>query len=109
METKLNRIAAFIDSLPEESRLGNVQSTLLSTKIDWVGGAQINKDDCSNSFTNCGSCYNATPVECSGATNGGICRNGVGMCVGGINDGMCAGVPIVVGPQLPPNSGNCAC
>ncbi|MDE6027413.1 MAG: hypothetical protein K2G23_05040, partial [Muribaculaceae bacterium] len=84
MESKLNRIAAFIDSLPMESKLGEIQSTMISTRLDLIGGVQINSKECSNSFTNCGSCYNATAAECGGATNGGTCRNGTGLCVGAI-------------------------
>lgn len=111
MEIKLNRIAAFIDSLPEESMLGDVQSTMVSTRVELLGGAIINDRTCSNFYTNCGNCTNYTVDECSGASNAGTCRNGTSMCSGSTNDGICSTVtvPVVVVPIIPPNTGNCLC
>lgn len=105
METKLSRIASFIDTLPMDSKINEPQSALLYTGLELLGGAKINSDGCSNNFTNCGNCYNSSAAECNGATNGGTCRNTTGLCIGGVNDGSCTTVPPVIGPIAPNTSG----
>ena len=98
METKLNRIAAFIDSLPEESRLGKIQSTVLNTDLNILGGLQ----DGTNKSTNCKDCTNE--ASCKGVSNGGNCRNMAGGCSGSINGGSCYNEMQPLQPTLPTNT-----
>ena len=84
METKLNRIAAFIDSLPAESTLGEIHSTMLTTGFDEMGSGGANTSNC---ISNCGNCLNKE--NCEGLTNGGDCKNMEGGCAGSSNGGDC--------------------
>ncbi|MBD5272861.1 MAG: hypothetical protein HDS42_06325 [Bacteroides sp.] len=85
METKLNRIAAFIDSLPEESRMSGVHSVVLATGFDEMGSGDVKNE--TNCISNCHNCINQE--KCEGLSNGGDCRNENGGCVGSSNGGSC--------------------
>ncbi|MDE7442504.1 MAG: hypothetical protein K2M69_10115 [Muribaculaceae bacterium] len=83
MDSKLSRIAAFIDSLPEESMLGKIHSTVLSTDLNILGGTP----DATSQYTNGTDCTN--DGSCKGLSNGGNCRNMKGGCDGSFNGGSC--------------------
>lgn len=38
MNQKTNRIAAFIENLPMDATIGNCESALLSTNMEFIGG-----------------------------------------------------------------------
>lgn len=79
MESKQKKIAAFIESLPIDSNVGECESVLLSTNMNFMGG---NGGDCTNSIAskctrseNGGNCIN-TSSNCSKSKNAGNCQNG---------------------------------
>lgn len=88
MKYKLNRIAAFIDSLPEESTLSDIQSVVLSTQLDLMGG------------DNGKNCINKELVQCYNGVNGGDCHNYYGYCEKAENGGSCANDPKPVLPNM---------
>lgn len=77
MNKKSNRIAAFIESLPMESSIGDCQSTLLSTNMEFIGG-----DNGSN-------CINELYDQCNKADNKGNCQNYNSACAKSTNRGSC--------------------
>ena len=79
MKQQENRIAAFIESLPEESHIDGLSAHVLNVGME-VLGEGTNKGDCSNKSDSCkgsanwGACVN--DGYCEGASNGGACENG---------------------------------
>lgn len=76
MDQKTNRIAKFIESLPMDTEVGECQSTILTTNMDFMGG-------------NGGNCINEFYDKCCDATNGGDCKNYNGACPKSKNNGNC--------------------
>lgn len=76
MEQKTNRIAKFIESLPMDTEVGECQSTILTTNMDFMGG-------------NGGNCINELYEQCHDATNGGNCQNYNSACPKSKNKGNC--------------------
>ena len=76
MQTKLSKISAFIESLPQESNLGDCQSVLLSTNMKFMGG-------------NGNNCINEMYEKCYESTNNGNCQNYSGYCWKSTNRGSC--------------------
>lgn len=73
---KQNSIATFIGSLPMEAGMGNCESVLLSTNMEFMGG-------------NGGNCINELYKKCHNATNGGDCLNYNSACDKSRNRGSC--------------------
>ena len=63
MNQKTSKIAAFIESRPMDVAIGNCESALLSTNMEFVGG------------DNGGDCINELYDQCNKAKNGGSCEN----------------------------------
>lgn len=82
MNQKTNKIAAFIESLPMDVSVGNCESTLLSTKMEFVGG------------DNGGNCVNEQYDQCNKAKNGGDCQNYNSACAKSTNRGSCLNTTI---------------
>lgn len=95
METKLNRIAAFIESLPMDSKLSEMQGSVISTELNLIGAGGVNKNKiCSNSS-----------LSCVDATNENGCVNIEGFCDQATNSGGCKNISIQPHPNL--NVENC--
>lgn len=90
METKLNRIAAFIDSLPAESMVGESSSMVLTSQLDVVGG--------STDATNESTCENKS-INCYTSQNQKQCIN-VGLCGEATNKAGCS----TIDPPITDNS-----
>lgn len=73
---KQNSIAAFIESLPMEAGMGDCESALLSTNMEFMGG-------------NGGNCINEMHAKCNKSTNGGDCQNYNSACPKSKNRGSC--------------------
>ncbi len=77
MNKQLERITAFIESLPVENGLEDGQSVLLSTDMNLVGG------------DNGGNCINDLFEQCNKAENKGDCQNYNSACGKSTNKGSC--------------------
>lgn len=77
MNQKTNRIAAFIENLPMDATIGNCESALLSTNMEFIGG------------DNGGDCTNELYDQCHRAKNGGSCQNYNSACPKSTNRGSC--------------------
>lgn len=77
MKEKSSRIASFIENLPMDVSVGNCESALLSTNMDFVGG------------DNGGNCINELFDQCNKAKNGGNCQNYNSACSHSTNKGSC--------------------
>ena len=77
MDNKMTRIAAFIESLPIDASVGNCESAILSTKMEYIGG------------DNGGDCINEHYDQCHKAKNGGSCENYNSACPHSTNRGGC--------------------
>lgn len=77
MKQKTKKIAAFIESLPMDVTIGNCESALLSTNMEFVGG------------DNGGDCINELYDQCHKAENGGNCENYNSACNKSTNRGGC--------------------
>lgn len=77
MNQKTNRIAAFIENLPMDATIGNYESALLSTNMEFIGG------------DNGGDCINELYDQCNKAKNGGSCENYNSACSKSTNRGGC--------------------
>ena len=89
MEEKKSKIAAFIESLPEDSTMNGVQSAVFSSELTVFGG------------DNGGDCINETATQCDTASNGGRCRNYNSACSHSENKGNC--VNTTLRPNIPIN------
>lgn len=90
MDSKLSRIATFIESLPNDSDLGDCQSTLLPTNMNSYGGITKNGGDCNN--------YSA--AKCKKSKNGGNCVNYQG-CTDTTNEASCINDDYIPVPPMP--------
>lgn len=77
---KKQSIASFIEKLPMDGSVGDCESTLLTTNMDYVGGG-VNGTECSNSdkdtcefSTNKNGCIN-TEGACKHASNVQVCQS----------------------------------
>lgn len=77
MNQKTHRIAAFIESLPIDATIGNCESALLSTNMEFIGG------------DNGGDCINELYDQCNKSKNGGSCENYNSACSKSTNRGSC--------------------
>lgn len=80
---KQGKIAAFIESLPMETGIGDCQSTLLVTNMEYLGG-------------NGGDCINNDEQQCYKSNNGGNCKNYHGYCGKSENHGSCMSTDTVM-------------
>ncbi len=78
MNSKKSRIAAFIETLPSAATSKEVQSTLLRTKMDYMGMG-----------VNDGNCTNDMYKQCNKSKNGGSCKNYSSACPDATNHGNC--------------------
>lgn len=76
---KQGKIAAFIESLPMETGIGDCQSTLLVTNMEYLGGYAING----------GICVNDSVESCYEASNTKDCRNYKNTCGNSKNREKC--------------------
>lgn len=76
---KRGKIAAFIESLPMETGIGDCQSTLLVTNMDYLGGATVNG----------GVCINDNEDSCRKSNNSQDCRNYNKKCGEAENHNIC--------------------
>lgn len=79
MDKRTSKIAAFIESLPMDVSVGNCESTLLATNMEFIGGGKVNG----------GSCINDDEDLCFDAKNEGACKNFGGFCDEATNKKSC--------------------
>lgn len=84
---KQGKIAAFIESLPMETGIGDCQSTLLVTNMEYLGG-------------NGGICINDDKERCYRSDNAEDCRNYNSKCGESKNHKKC-----YTTDQVPPAAG----
>lgn len=79
MDKRTSKIAAFIESLPMDVSVGNCESTLLATNMEFIGAGKENGGDCVNEdkdlcfdAKNKGACVNLREY-CDKASNGKGC------------------------------------
>lgn len=84
MDNKLNRITAFIDSLPIDNDRDADHSVVLPTEMELLGAGD-NSGNCSNYMLN----------QCKKSKNGGDCKN-YGVCADSKNEGNCEN--LIAGP-----------
>lgn len=82
MDSRKSRIKAFLDTLPSSDITDGVQSTLLKTAMNHVGG----------STTNSGDCTNINREACHKSKNAGSCKNSVNYCNDSKNGSNCGPV-----------------
>lgn len=78
MNDRINRIAAFIESLPITPDENGNQSIVMTTDLGAVGEGK-----------NEGDCINADRQQCTKSTNGGNCENTANYCKDSKNGGNC--------------------
>jgi hypothetical protein len=84
---KKQSIASFIEKLPMDGSVGDCESTLLTTNMNFMGGATTNSNKCAN----------ASVGACDESTNDKHCSNTQGACDNSKNVYDCKTSDIVPG------------